>query len=101
MINKLEIEQSLSEKVDKLVEARFKRVVRAGKVIRKRVVRPGFKVVRVKGDRTKVKRISPREKRNRHIANLRAWRKNKGARVVHAKRMMKRSMLRRKSIFGG
>lgn len=83
-----------------LCEARFKRVVRGGKMVRKRVTRKGFKIVRAAGGRVKIKRMSPQEKRNRHIALMRAWKKGKAARVVKSKRKTKRSMLKRKAIFG-
>ena len=83
-----------------LCEARFKRVVRAGKMVRKRVVRKGFKIVRAAGGRVKMKRMSPVEKRNRHIALMRAWKKGKASRVVKSQRKTKRSLLKRKAIFG-
>lgn len=83
-----------------LCEARFKRVVRGGKMVKKRVVRKGFKIVRAAGGRVKVKRMSPIEKRNRHMALMRAWKKGKAARVVKSARKTKRSMLKRKAIFG-
>lgn len=95
------IKKLLEQKADLLVEARFKRVVRQGVVVRKQVVRVGFKIVRSKGGRTKIKRMSPTEKRNRHLATLRSWQKGSAARVVKSKRMMKKSMIRRKTVFGG
>lgn len=90
----------LSEKLDLIMEARFKRVVRGGKVIRKKVSRPGFKFVRSAGGSFKIKRMSPQEKRNRKLALKRAWKKGKSARVVKAQRKTKRSMLKRKAIIG-
>ena len=100
MTLKEEILARLDEKLDQLLEARFKRVVRQGKLIRKRVVRKGFKLVRATGGKQKVKRITPQEKRKRFLSMKRAWRKGKAARVVKAQRKMKRSMLKRKAIFG-
>jgi len=101
MIQLTAIKSSLVEKADQLVEARFKRVVRHGTVVRKQVVRVGFKIVRAKGGRVKIKRMSPVEKRNRHVAVLRSWKRDSASRVLKSRRMTKRSMLRRKAIFGG
>lgn len=99
-MNKEDIIDALNEKLDELLEARFKRVVRGGKMVRKQVVRKGFKLVRKAGGRMGVKRISPKEKINRHRALLKAWRKGKAARIVKSQRKTKRSMLKRKAIFG-
>lgn len=92
-----EIIALLESKIDALMEARFKRVVRGGKIIRKRTVKKGFKIVRGAGGKIKVKRMSPQEKRKRHIALMRAWKKGKAARVIKSNRKMKRSMLKRKA----
>lgn len=95
-----QIVELLESKLDQLMEMRFKRVVRGGKVIKKRNVRKGFKLVRSKGGKFKIKRMSPQEKRTRHIALMRAWKKGKASRVIKAQRKVKRSMLKRKAIFG-
>lgn len=100
MISKDEIYILLEEKLDSLLEARFKRVIRGGKIIRKKVSRPGFKFVRTTGGGTKLKRMSPKEKRNRKIALKKAWRKGKAARIVKSQRKTKRSMLKRKATIG-
>ena len=100
MISRKEIEDLLESKVNTLLEVKFKRVVRGGKMIRKRTVRKGFKLVRAKGGKQKIKRMTPKEKLNRHRALLRSWKKGKAARVIRSKRVMKRSMLKRKAIFG-
>lgn len=90
----------LEELLDTLTEAKFKRVVRGGKIIRKRVVRKGFKLVRKAGGKMSIKRMSPKEKINRHRALQRAWRKGKAARLIKQNRKTKRSLLKRKAIFG-
>lgn len=101
MIQTSTIKTLLTEKANQLIEAKFIRVIRRGLVVRKRVVRPGFKIVRVKGGRTKIKRISPAEKRHRHFAELRAWKKGHTSRIIKSRRILKKSLLRRKIIFGG
>lgn len=97
---KEEIINLLETKLDSLLEAKFKRVIRSGKIIRKRVSRKGFKLVRRAGGKISMKRMSPQEKRNRHIALMRAWKKGKASRVIKSQRKVKRSMLKRKAIFG-
>lgn len=87
----------LESKLDALLEARFKRVIRGGKMVRKQVARKGFKVVRGAGGKMKMKRMTPQEKRKRHIAMMRAWKKGKAARVIKSQRKVKRSMLKRKA----
>ena len=100
MISKDEIHILLEEKLDALLEARFKRVIRGGKIIRKKISRPGFKFVRTAGGGSKLKRMSPKEKRNRKIALKKSWRKGKAARIVKSQRKTKRSMLKRKATIG-
>jgi hypothetical protein len=90
----------LSYKLDELTEARFKRVVRGGKMVRKQVVRKGFKLVKRAGGKMKIQRMSPVEKRHRHMSMMKAWRKGKAGRVIKSARKTKRSMLKRKAIFG-
>lgn len=94
--------KSFIEYVDEefLTEARFKRVVRKGKVVRKMQARKGFRIIRAKGGKLKMRRVTPMERRKMHIAMQRAWRKGKAARLQKSKRMRIRSLIKRKTVFG-
>ena len=82
-----------------LTEARFIRVVRAGKIVKKVKPRKGFKVIR-SGGKIKMKRMTFQEKRTRKVATTKAWRKGKSSRIVKSARKLKISLRKRKSIFG-
>ena len=94
--------KSFIEYIDEefLNEARFKRVVRRGKVVRKMQARKGFRIVRAKGGKLKMRRVSPMERRKMHLAMQRAWRVGKASRLQKAKRMRIRSLTKRKTMFG-
>jgi hypothetical protein len=81
-------------------EARFIRVVRAGKVVKKVKPKKGFKILR-KGMAVKMKRMSFQEKRTRRMAMRAVWRKGKASRVIKSKRKLKISLRKRRVIFGG
>jgi len=91
----------LDEKLEARLDEKFKRVVRAGKIVRKQVARKGFKIVRSKGGKLKQKRMTVAEKRTRKIASTRAWKKNKSSRMTRVVRKRKISMMRRKALMGG
>ncbi len=82
------------EKIDLITEIKFKRVVRKGKLVRKAICPPGFKVV--KG---KCKKQTATEIRKRSRSTKKAQRKihasGKGAKLIRkrAKSMRKRGAL--------
>ena len=79
------------DKIDNIIdEARFKKVIRKGKVKRKLFCPPGFKAVA-----GKCKKMAPEEVRKRKRATKRAAKKKKGAVLS---RMLKK---RRKSLKSG
>jgi hypothetical protein len=80
-----------------LLEARFRRVVRGGKVVRKFKARKGFRIVR-RGDKIKQVRMTFMEKKMRHLKMMKVWRKGHAARVVKSKRKRVISLRKRKSL---
>lgn len=95
------IKQYLDNFADDIIlsEAKFIRVVRAGKLTRKIKARKGFKVLR-RGNKVKMKRMTFQEKRKRHLVMLKVWRKGHASRAIKSHRKLVISLRKRKSIFG-
>lgn len=81
-------------------EVAMKRVVRAGKIIKKvKVKKKGFKVVR-QGNNIRFVRMTMQEKRARRKAARKAWRTGKAARKTKAARTIRKSKVKIKMLHG-
>lgn len=81
---------------DVLTEAKFKKVIRKGKIKRKLFCPPGFRA-----QEGRCIKMSPEEVRKRKKATKRAAKKKKGAVLSRMLKKRKKSMKRRKAQIGG
>jgi hypothetical protein len=87
----------IQEAIERLLEARFRKVVRGGQVVKKFKARKGFRIIR-RGEKIRQVRMTFMEKKQRHLKLVKAWRSGHAARVNRGKRKKVISLRKRKSM---